>query len=494
MENFVGSVAEETVNFVGVGEDRLAKKISGMDSLFNIAMGTTFGTALGAVLTNNGRKSLMRSFKRKYGSSAEELVKAKEHAVQVAMELGVDESKIVSNIVDIAHDYDKFGEKPHHNTVDTPPVEQQAEMFPHYLSKDADGAIEPYADPDTDGVIMTSNIHQAQNVGESYVQYDNSHLKLAKPEDMDKIIKGTGKWKIEKNTDTNEWHLYAWDEAEKKWEWSTEGDTKKQLTEIAQENLEHETLDTRIRKTLVSNFVDGLDEGGSTRLREMIIGDIASTKDDLKEELLDILHDAVGIEEIVATMENYAINVESNFNPMKAVDKVIDKSGYDGYTFDGKGATGTKQYTGIYLTKKGAKKSKKVKETTTPKPNFVHKAKMEMIQQDMFEGYTDHLDQHGLVIKASADAEMLGLVTDPLIVPGKSELTSKLLGNDEKIQVMQSQLDEIQAEIDAGKILTDDQKAAYVTLKKAFDNVEKRAVVNENAAKVEAFLRCKYGE
>jgi hypothetical protein len=446
-ENLIGSLAEETVNFVGIGEERLARKVTTGESMINIAAGTILGTGLGTVLSSGGRKSFYRSVKRKYGDSAEDIVKHTEEVIQMEAEMNIPASKIQEEI----HDQQTFDPKPHHLVIDDPIVGEQLELQPAFIPKDKDGAIVSVSDRGKGGVSMTMSGHHAQNKGESFVQYDNSNQRFITKDNFDKPIKPKAKTTFKKAL----------------------------IRDVVEAFVKK--LDKKQTKTLIDIYVDP-DMGTNTKVA-------------LKKEIKKSLEEAVSVEEVIEHIEHAAITADSDFNIHPVLDSVLDKTNYDGYHYKGKGAAGREAYDGIYIKASSAGKSKKVVERVTPKPGPADEIKMRADLQGKLEDYGEAVDQYNRVMNSKQDKEMLGLLDDPNIHP-QSDLADRALGVGDKHFFMIEQLEKLENKMgDEGiDALTLEERQEYLTLKEAFSSKSETDFVNEQADDLFKFIDCKYGK
>ena len=526
-ENLLGSIAEESVNFIGIGEDRLARKVTFGESLQNIILGTGMGTAMGTVLTNGGRESLLRSFKRKYGSSAEELVKNMNEVKQMEFEMDMPESKIT----EIVHDEDTFGAKPHHEEVaPNPVVEEQPELAPSYISKDEDGAVVPYSERDNPeqpgSVTMTKSPHHAQNLGETYVQYDTSDLNMVSPQNFDTpvetkkvipievkfkkdpeggYISKDGKWKIEKDDESKEWRVFS-NTGKKgldKWGWEISHGTKKESVAWVKDQVnpkDKTSFKKRLIDYVIGDFIHPLNQKQVKALLDILVDPDMGKKTPaaLAKELKTILGESDSIEDIIEYMEEMAIRADSNYNINITIDKVLDKTNYDGYNYKGKGATGRVAYDGVYIKASATHKAKKVAERVTPKPNAAQVQQMQLERQTKIENYAEEIDQYQSLMSSHMDNEMVGLIDDPAL-NNQSTLAAMVLGTEkagDKHNYMFEQLELFETKMgDKGiDALSSTDKQEYVLLKESFSNKDTDTVVSEQAKKAFKYLDCKYGK
>jgi hypothetical protein len=517
-ENLIGSLAEETVNFVGIGEERLARKVTTGESMINIAAGTILGTGLGTVLSSGGRKSFYRSVKRKYGDSAEDIVKHTEEVIQMEAEMNIPASKIQEEI----HDQQTFDPKPHHLVIDDPIVGEQLELQPAFIPKDKDGAIVSVSDRGKGGVSMTMSGHHAQNKGESFVQYDNSNQRFITKDSFDaptetkveakvKFKKGTdegyvstdGKWKIAKDDESKEWRVFSntGEEGLGKWGWEISHGTKKESVAWVNDQLPKTKAKTSFKKLVIRDvveaFVKKLDKKQTKTLIDIYVDpDMGTnTKAALKKEIKKSLEEAVSVEEVIEHIEHAAITADSDFNIHPVLDSVLDKTNYDGYHYKGKGAAGREAYDGIYIKASSAGKSKKVVERVTPKPGPADEIKMRADLQGKLEDYGEAVDQYNRVMNSKQDKEMLGLLDDPNIHP-QSDLADRALGVGDKQLFMIEQLEKLENKMgDEGiDALTLEERQEYLTLKEAFSSKSETDFVNEQADDLFKFIDCKYGK
>lgn len=172
-ENFMGSLIEETVNFAGVGEERLARKISTQESLFNILASTTLGAGAGTLMSKDGRKAIGRSLGRKYGDDAAELLKTNMLLSEAELTQGLPKSDFEFRM----HDRQTFEPRPWQNEkysfVSMPKHSDQK----FYIPLEEDGTMFSVSNRGT-GTVLTDNVTQAQNKGAKFIEVNTGNLRI----------------------------------------------------------------------------------------------------------------------------------------------------------------------------------------------------------------------------------------------------------------------------------------------------------------------------
>lgn len=179
-ENFLGALAEETVNFAGVGEDTLSRKVTAQESLFNVVAGTVLGGTIGTVVTADGRKAIGRLFGRKYGDDAADLLKAEFQLADLEEQMGAGRSGFEARL----YDKDTFSAKPWHDQSYSYTPLEDVRGRTLYLPLDQDNRAHFVSQRGKGGTVLTDNINQAYNKGSRVMEVELDDLRLMNDKDF----------------------------------------------------------------------------------------------------------------------------------------------------------------------------------------------------------------------------------------------------------------------------------------------------------------------
>lgn len=344
-ENFLASVAEETVNFAGIGEDRLARKITAQESLQNILLGTTIGTGFGTVLDKAGRRGMVNRFNRLFGDNAPDTVYNQNLIMALEAKAGIPHQDFRL----VQADEDTFAPKTWHkysddgiDYVDRP---QQGKF---YIPMDGDQMHS--VSNRGDAVVATSNVSHAQNLGKKVKELDVNELRILRPADFVGVDGRQNKVK------------------------------------------------GRIINSVIEDFTDSTTKEQLLNVYSKLIGDqiqIAPKK--LRKNVLKLLRqelmDKNTLEDIFEMMESVATRGGVDYNIHGVVKKVLGENGFDGYTFRGRNHKGMRAYTGIALTPEGAGKAKVRQEFDVAEPDFVAREQYDLARQQAMQEYGEKLQK-----------------------------------------------------------------------------------------------------
>lgn len=319
-ENFVASTLEETINFAGVGEGRLARKVTAEESLRNIIIGTTLGTGFGTILDKNGRAGISRAYHRMFGDNAADVVGTQNKVLASETKMGVPDGKKVNEKLN----KEVFEPKPEHIKKDTGTGDytenpyEQSYFIPVKSDEITGSEIIHNISGRGKFVTMTTNITQAQNLGQKVKQLDINEANILKPSQF-------------------------------------EGDVK---TDAIRGILDH---------------VDFLDDGQLNGVYSKILEDPTFKGkvpvSEVKAELEAMLLETNSIDEFLEAMDGIFVSGRIDLDPHQQLGRILDKYGYDGYSYVGKDYNFNPAYTGVALTPNGVKKAKVADTFDVPQPS-----------------------------------------------------------------------------------------------------------------------------
>jgi len=357
-ENFVASVAEESVNFAGIGEERLARDVTIGESLRNILVGSTMGTGFGVVLDKAGRSGLMSRWQRLFGDKAPETASLQNKIVDLESDAGVEpDMGYVAKVTD----QEVFEAKPWHaedeaHIIDATETPMESTF---YIPRDGD----VYKSVSTRGksISLTNSSAHAQNMGKN----------------VDKVT-------LE---DTSILTPKAWQEDDL---------IRRSMAEDMADDLLRHTDPERNRVLLETLYDDVLDN------------DLEVDYDELWDELVNDLEGSADIDALVNRVEQFSTVAHVETFHHDIVNNVLDASDYSGYTYQGKGMSGEAKYTGVTLTEAGQAKLKKVGETEVQEPSFKDKETERLRKAAQAEEYAGALEKRARATRTEEDTkEML---------------------------------------------------------------------------------------
>jgi len=455
-ENLVGSVLEETINFIGVGEDRLARKVTLSESLNNIVLGTVLGTGIGG-LTKGGRDAIAHTWAKGFGDSTASIMDVKNKTSAMEMAIGIEKTSFAEQMLDV----DMFEGKEWHTDKFVPYVDarESIEASDMFLSLDADNVVHSYSNRG-DGIVLTTSSAHAQNAGKSVRRVDGNQLKIFKPSDLI----------------------------------GTDGRTKRVRARVVNkvsDDFINNATDEQITKTLALLDDPDVDMDNVTTGRNK-----TAARKKLKQEL----HKLGDMEDIVDFINEVNVKTGHDYNVHKSLDTVLAENGFDGYTFKGKNNMGQDAYDGVYVSKKASHKLQTKEEFDVPEPSPAQKMRMQIKEETMLRDYSTNLDAAYAKQAAERDAMMLGeqetpaTDIDPEYVAPKNDQASALLGTADKAEYMKNTMDELEAKLENGKNLTPSEETRLQALKHAFEDGDMNALMVKERAAFDEFVACVNGE
>jgi hypothetical protein len=306
-ENFVAAIADETVNFMDLGSERLSRKVTMEESVLNIIAGTVLGTGISTAASKEGRQAVGRFFTRKYGDAASNIVKVDAATSKAMADAGLAPTDAPVKIME----QETFGPKPWHEEVYTPSDDPKVA----YIPVKEDGS--PVATGGGRGTTLTDNINHAQNLGSSVIEADLSGTKIIR--DQDFAVDGVP-------------------------------------TKLGQEIVEAAKMDLNTRFS-PEKMRDLLGEDGNPL-----------TSAELRA-LFDVSFKGSTIADVADGYSSIArkLGIEDRFEEL--MDGIAKKNGMDGHIYTQRGADGKKLAQSINLTEEGAKKITKKGQRPVKKPD-----------------------------------------------------------------------------------------------------------------------------
>ena len=456
-ENFIASLAEESVNFVGVGEDRLARKVTAQESLFNIVVGTAMGTGFGMLLDRNARKATMSSFNRKYGDDAATVIKTDAEVKDMESKMGIGQDNLHNKIMD----EESYDPKPHYTEASLPNDDIM------YISIDEDGSHHSYSNRGK-GLVGTDNINHAQNKGAKVRE-----IKIADMNVLDEATFANSKRVQAKSVNTLADALV--DNAD---------DT--QLSMI-KSHLEDPTADPSMVST--------------KRVR-------TQAKKDIKK----LLSEANSLDEMLDTLDYLNVTGKVGIEPHDFLDSMLKDMGYDGYSYSASRNVGGKAYKGTYIKDESQGKIITNREFETPKPDEVHTADKRLNDQQRLQTYAASLkDRVAKVAKAEQEIatsnkiEGSEEVKTPLdvsegeaITVDSGSVTSTASGiygtNSKQKAAVDEMVLELQNRKKAGETLDKEDLADLEMLERIQKKEDLNSVADEHMEKIQSFADCMLGK
>jgi len=455
-ENFIASLAEESINFVGVGEDRLARKVTAQESLFNIVVGTAMGTAFGMALDSGARKATMNSFNRKYGDDAATIIKTDAEVKDMEIKMGVGQDNLHNKIMD----EESFDPKPYYTEASLPNNDVM------YISIDEEGSHHSYSNRGK-GLVGTDNINHAQNKGAKVRE-----IKIADMNVLDEATFANSKRVQSKSVNTLADALV--DNAD-----------DVQLTMI-KSHLEDPTADPSMVST--------------KRVRTQI-----------KKDIKKLLSETNSLDEMLDTLDYLNVTGKVGIEPHDFLDDMLRDMGYDGYSYTASRNVGGKAYKGTYIKNDSQGKIITNREFDTPKPDEVHMADKRLQDQQRLQTYAASLkDRVTKVAKAEQEIASTNKIegsedtSTPLDLPDGEPITvdsgtvnstaSNMYGTNAKQKAAVDEMVlELQNRRKEGEQLDPEELADLELLERVQKKEDLNSVADEHMQKLQDYVNCTLG-
>lgn len=447
-ENFVSSVLEESVNFAGIGEERLARNVTAQESLVNIAAGTFLGGALGTVISSDGRKAITRSFGRKYGDKAGEFLTTHTQMSTIEAQMGIEKGTLENQISNL----ETFQPKPWQPEpyVFTPKMNDTMSGQKLYIPINEDGSVHSISHRGS-GTVLTDNHTQAYNSGAKVMEIDASQTNLMR--DLDIISPDGAPTPL----------------------------GKKMFSDISDDIIRFTDAE-RLSKGiyLLKNPDLDLDEA------PLLVGT------QLKKELQDLFQ-GKGIEDSLEVLDRLTTMTNSKLNPYRKLDYILEENGFDGYQFVGKNFSEEPSYNGVYVREMSAKKLAKKQDLDSPIPTPEAKAAFNKQYEGLMKDYHDSMSKQMNQSLLNQPAPELPTRSADA-PPAPNERVSAVVNTDDKKLALDDLLRQYEE-----KLATQGEKVDVVTkqqletLKKLTGPEDTQKLIDADTDKIAKFLACELG-
>ena len=449
-ENFIASVAEETINFAGIGEDRLARKVSAQESLRNIVLGTTLGTGFGTILNKGSREAVSNRMGRLFGDQAPETVHTQTSIAAMEAKMNMGPTGFIQKV----QNEETFGAKQWHTEkfefVDVSNAPETGRFFIP-ISKDGEAHMVSHRG---DGVVLTSNSNHAQNLGTEVRELDVSQAKIFKP---DQFQGESGRVNKLKGRMVNR----LLDDF-------FEGNTDEQISKVF--------------------FKEAGFEGKPKRVKTQL-------KQEMKRELMA----KESIDDVLDYLESRAAVGDVSYNANAIIRDVLEEAGYDGYTYAGKNHTGEDAYTGLVLTPNGAKKAGTKNQFKVPEPDFVAKTDYKLRMEKMLQDHGAMLEKMAKNVEATKKEPIIEENIDP--IEKDPELQEAARNDAYEMYALspavKDAVDTVRADLEAkkasGKTLSLAEESLYNKIEIMTSNKDLREVAESMVKPIETFMNCLKG-
>lgn len=438
-ENVLASTLEESINFAGVGENRLARDVSAQESLRNIIIGSAIGTGLGTGLDRAARAGMFNRFSRMFGDKAAEVVDVQQKIVQLETDAGVtpDISHVAKQV-----DEEMFDAKPWHDDTEATIIDstETPADTEFYIPKDGD-TFKSVSNRGSN-VVLTNNAHHAKNLGK---QVD----------------------KVKLNEDANI---------------------------LTPEGFKEDTfLKRSIAEDMAADLTEHID-GFQARaiIAKLYDVDPFEVEDIEFDEIFQVLADEIdskeGLEEMMEFVEELSTAAEIETFHHDIIQNVLEASGYDGYTFRGTGMAGDNKYTGLALTESGRAKITKTGESEVREPTFKEKQEHNLRKAKEAQDYADNLEKRARQAATEQDIkEMLG----ENVELAENETLEDAYVTNERVK---QNVDERYEDLKSMEKLSEEEELELENLEALKQGKRVEDVLDENVQKVETFKGCMLGE
>lgn len=443
-EGFVSSVLTETVNFAGVGEDRLARDVTAQESLHNIIAGTVLGGAFGTAVSKDGRKAAARLMGMKYGDFAPHYLKNDLLFTEAELNMGVDRSYFNEKMMDL----DVFQAKewqPESYTFAERNSSIQGEMV--FVPIKEDGTVHSF-DALAKGTVMTDNITHAQNAGVRVMQVDTTNVNLMTDADF---INPNGR-----------------------------------LTSSGR----------RIRSEMIGDLVDRANPETLSQkialIRDPNVSPLeapAMQKVRMKQTLNQIL-EGRNMREVMEQVSDLAKSSDIDVRVHDIVDKHLDELGFDGYQYKGKNFSGEDAFYGVYVKESSSGKLVNQGAVDSPKPDPGQQARYDAQKASMMSEYDAYVKSRRNEIITKKDEEVVGPKPDPEFTPPESPDSSALAGTPQKATDLDAFIQDLNVRQETGQVLSSTEQARLRIAQKIKEGRSVAEIVDEESSTMEAVLDC----
>jgi hypothetical protein len=451
LENFAGSILEEGIIQWGndIGDERMARQYTIQESMQNLLVGTFMGTGLSSVMARDGRKAIANKMFHDWGDDAPDFFKANSLMGAIESYAGHEKGNLEATLMNM----ERFGARPWYPEANADPTKA-------YISITEDGSSFTFSHRGK-GQVLTENLHHALNSGQKVVELDLTNSKIARSEDFAVDGKQTGLGRAVMNS----------------------------LVKDITHHAIHHTDGTKLTRAIAITLDPEIDAANMAR----------GTTADMTAALADVLS-GKNLEEMLSTVHDILARAGANYIPSKSVEKVLDKSGFHGYRFEGKGFDGKAAYGGVYINSTAAESIPRIREMDTPQPDQLAKSKWLLQQEQVFKTHKDWVQLKAKSLKADADdlRQQMGLPKEtPLDDPQagkKDHIQEALASTKERVTALENTEQTILAEIEnlkaTGKEIDPDIEASLALLQAIKEGKDTGTILKETEEMVTSFSEC----
>ena len=455
LENFTSGLIEESIiQNVGLGDERLAKKITWQDSFQNIVAGTLMGGALGTVLSKDGRKAVADRYLFDWGDDAAEFVKANQIIASMEVKAGHEKGRLEVDMMN----KQKFGARPWYNV-------QESEFSPStipkkiFLSLDEEGAVHTFSNRGA-GTVFTGSQTHAMNSGKQVVEVHTDKLKLA---NADVIV----------------------------------------------QNGKHTKIGTQLSGQLIEGVVFNTDMTKLARsiaiLKDSEV-DLSTVTPLTFKQATAVLKDMLtgkNLDEMVEVLGDVQARSESKFRPNDIIEKTLDQAGYNGYTFHGKDFDGKPAYQGVYVSPKYTQRIRREATIDVPEPSAGDKVKWQFEQEQMYRKHKDWVQTEAKSLRQVEDIkESLGLPKETPLDEVESKIkqnhvSEAVASTKERVSALTKAKDSLRAEFELKKKdgieIDPDEERLATLMEEIIENKDPLKLIDEDRLKWDNYVGCILG-
>jgi hypothetical protein len=433
-EGLATGILEESMHFVGIGDDRIARKITTAESLINITAGTVFGSLAGTAMSKDGRKALAHKFFHNYGDDAPNFLNPKLASWHAEGRLSKE-----SGFVERMNDRDAYGSRPWHevsyvnNDLDTHTGTK------YFIPIDEDGNAHMPSVRGT-GTVLTDNFTYAQNKGKAYIEVDADNLRIMNRDDFNA--------------------------------------SKVEMVD-----------------TIVPNLTKlGKDENIASALSELTGKEIPANSVAIEKELKEVLSKVESLDDFVDLYHRLSHLSEISDNPNKAIDMFLDAKGFDGYMFNGKNFSNEKAYNGLYVKETSAQRLKKgeTKAPKEPNPDQIFAWRNE--EASMYAEYGRWVKDNAFVEKAARIADSgLAPEKEAQLLSGSNEELQSIMTSKQFREGIEKIKSNAERKVAEGTPISDEEKMVIDFMDKMSSAKDLDEFTAKEADNIAKYIECEIG-
>lgn len=405
-ENLAGGIAEEAIiqGALTVGDERMAQKYGIKDSMQNLVAGTLMGAGFTSVFNKEARKAFSNKLLMDWGDDAPDFFHANTLMGGLESLQGHEKGRLEIDLQNM----ERFEAKPWHPQDAVAPSAGNSKPGVVFIPIREDGTVHTLSHRGS-GTVLTSNKVQAYNTGAKVAEVHTDKLKLVTANDF--VQNG-------------------------------------KQTKIGQ----------AVRVGLVEDMVNQTSPEKLTRAIA-VLNDVdpravpAARMRDLQSALNEML-EGKNLDQILDDLNRIAAMSESKADFHSAIDNVLDKAGYNGYTFKGKDFDGKDAWDGVYISEKYANRAKKVQTHDVPQPTQYQKDLWLVKQEEAFKKHADWVKHKAKSLKADANdiREAVGLpretpIDEAAAPKSKDHIQEALASSKEKVGALDKAVTRHEAKI-----------------------------------------------